>query len=128
LASSKVQSPDPRAENPFLGQRLIIAWDLPHSLFDEDLEWVATVRFWNHVQEVRQGPIARRRDCTALFFPEDGTLDTEILTYRVQVMSGNREVEVWEHHFWTDWNPTSASNMSSSVSVHPKQESVMETP
>lgn len=128
MASSKVQSPDPRAELPFLGQRLIIAWDLPYSLFSEDLRWVATVRFWNHAQEEREGSIERRRDSTAIFFPEDGTLNTQILTYRVQVMSGERQVEVWEHHFWTDWNPKSDSNMSSSVSCQPKQESVMETP
>lgn len=134
LASSKVHTPDPRMEHPPKGQRLIIAWDFPKSLFQEDLTMVATVRLWDNTQTVIRKQVERKRDATALFFANDQEgIDRRILTYLVQMV--NREgqvVEKWEHHFWTELididNCSSAQRMSSSVSSQPMQESVIDTP
>lgn len=141
LASSKVGTPDPRQEHPFIGQRLIVAWDFPKSLFTRGLVLVTTVRFWDNTEEVLCVPMDRKRDVEAFFFlKSDETLDHRILTYRVQVF--DREgilVEKWEHHFWTtlidvgssiepDEMSSSAHEINCSVSSQPMQESVMETP
>jgi hypothetical protein len=103
LASNKVNTPDPRKENPPEGQRLIIAWDFPKSLFQEGLTMVATVRLWNNIEEIFTIPLERKRDATYLFFStkENGN-EGKILTYRIQIFSKTGfEIETWEHHFWT---------------------------
>ena len=136
LASSKVQTPDPRQEHPPKGQRLIIAWDFPKSLFQENLTMVATVRLWDNTQTVYRQVLERKRDIKALFFAnDDAGIDRRILTYRVQIFNARGcEVGKWEHHFWTELiaigeeSSSSASRMSDSVSSHPMQESVIETP
>lgn len=136
LASSKVQTPDPRQEHPPLGQRLIIAWDFPKSLFQENLTMVATVRLWDNTQSVYRQALERKRDVKALFFANDTAgIDRRILTYRVQVFNKEGvEVEKWEHHFWTELidigaeSSRSAQSMSDSVSSQSIQESVMDTP
>lgn len=137
LASSKVHTPDPRLEHPPKGQRLIIAWDFPKSIFQEGLVLVATVRLWDNTETVVQKAIDRKRDATALFFANDQEgIDRRILTYLVQVFNVNgQEVGKWEHHFWTrlidignEDNTLSAQRIKDSVSSHPMQESVTETP
>ena len=44
LASSHVGTPDPRQKSPPLGQKLLIAWSFPWSLFSQDLTAITTVR------------------------------------------------------------------------------------
>jgi hypothetical protein len=101
LASSKVKTPDPRQLYPYVGERLIIAWDFPKSLFSQGLNMVVTVRLWDDTQKVFRQPIVRKRDATSLFFPEcDGG---KIITYKVQVYNQyGDEVTKWEHHFWAE--------------------------
>ena len=95
---------------------------------------VATVRLWDQTEEVFRIPIERKRDVTALFFQNNKrSQDRTILTYRVQIFAESGEVvEVWEHHFWTELidldKTSSAQRMRDSVSSHPMQESVIETP
>lgn len=133
LASSHVRTPDPRQEKPPRGQRLLIGWDFPRSLFQENLTLVARIRFWDNREEVLSHPIERRRDAIAFdFFQEN----QKILTYQVQVLSGTgATIEVWEHHFWTELididrqeSRSAAQSNSDSVSSHPMQESVTEMP
>lgn len=136
LASSKVQTPDPRQEHPPFGQRLIIAWDFPKSIYQEGLTMVATVRLWDNTQTVYREVLERKRDGKALYFANDQAgIDRRILTYCVQVFDRNgEEVDKWEHHFWTelidigDDSSRSAQSMRDSVSSHPIQESVIDTP
>jgi hypothetical protein len=104
LASSHVGTPDPRQEHPPHGQRLLIAWDFPRSLFDEKLTLEITVRLWNNTQEVLLHPVERKRGYEALYFPNaDPCDDRRILTYRIQVLNAEGTVlETWKHHFWTE--------------------------
>lgn len=97
LASSHVCSPDPRLDHPPEGQRLLIAWDFPHSLFQRELTLTAEVRFWKGPEQIISFPLERKRGTKALFFPNDS-----ILTYRVQVLSKDGSiVDTWKHHFFT---------------------------
>lgn len=137
LASSKVHTPDPRQAHPPQGQRLLIAWDFPKSVFDRRLTLAATVRFWDNTQTTIVQPIERKRDSIAHFFPNDGQgADRRILTYRVQIFAESGDlVETWNHQFWTELidvdrheSFSSAHRMSDSVSSQPKQESVTDTP
>ena len=135
LASSKVGTPDPRQSNPPVGQRLIVAWDFPKSIFEEDLKAVTSVRLWNNTQEVFEEKIVRKRDVIAYFFSDkQEEQDLRILTYRVQIFNAKgEEVRLWEHHLWTELTEVgdstpSAQRRSASVSSQPMHESVIETP
>ena len=98
LASSYVNTPDPRQKDPPEGQRLLIAWDFPRSIFKKELLLSATVRFWDDTEQERIEPIQRKRGSHAFYFPKK-----RILTYRVQVISKDQEIiETWKHHFWTE--------------------------
>lgn len=104
LASSKVCSPDPRQSHPPIGQRLIIGWDFPKSLFQEGLTLVATVRLWDNSQQEFRKAITRKREVIEYFFQNDQEgIDLRILTYKIQILGPDgKEVRVWEHHLWTE--------------------------
>lgn len=98
LASSHVKTPDPRQSDPPEGQRLLIAWDFPRSIFKKDLKLVVSVRFWDDSQKEFEFPLSKKRGVQAYFFSKE-----KILTYRVQAISKDQEViETWKHHFWTE--------------------------
>ena len=133
LASMHVNTPDPRKAHPPNGQKLLVKWDFPKSLFDRKLTALITVRLWDNSEQLFCHAIERKRDYLDLYFPtEDKNL--RILTYKVEIFSQEKElIEVWKHHFWTELidvkdNRSSASNRSSAVSSKPKQASVIETP
>lgn len=104
LASSYVGTPDPRQEHPPLGQRLLVSWNFPRSIFEKHLSLSVTVRFWDDTQRTIVEPIERKRDSAVFYFPHDipGS-DKRILTYRVQAIAANGElVGHWDHQFWTE--------------------------
>jgi len=135
LASSHVRTPDPRQQHPPHGQRLLVSWDFPRSVFEKHLTLLMTVRFWDDTQETLSQPIERRRDFAVFYFPNelDGK-DKRILTYRVEALDAKgKSAGLWEHQFWTKLidvgaNLSAAQRSSSSVSSHERQGSVTETP
>lgn len=104
LASTHVDTPDPRQEDPPKGQRIITSWDFPLSWFRKEPSIFLTVRFWDNTQDVFFRPIEKKRGFSTFFFsnPEEER-DKRILTYRVQILSKDGEIlETWEHQFWTE--------------------------
>lgn len=98
LASTHVNAPDPRQAKPPEGQRLLIAWDFPKSLYQKELSLKTIVRLWNQSEQEFILKVPKKRGTTAYLFPKE-----RILTYQVQVLSANNEVvETWDHHFWTE--------------------------
>lgn len=123
LASTRVGAPDPRLADPPLGERILIGWDFPKSLFEEQLTLLVTVRLWDNQETVYKIPVERKRDATDLYFPSSN----KILTYRIQVINKEGQViETWKHQFWAEL--IHVDDTISSVSSHPKQGSVIETP
>ncbi len=120
LASYKVDTPDPQLENPPEGQNLLIAWSFPKSVFDQTLTIELNMRLWSNKEQIYQIAVDRKRDVTALFFPQSDP----ILTYQIHVLNGaGKVVETWDHQFWTPLIET-----NSTVSSQPKHGSVIETP
>ena len=98
LASTKIGTPDPARDDPPEGEKLLIAWDFPKSLFDQSLTLKTIVRLWDNTQKEFDLPIERTRDVTDLFFPSSN----KILTYQIQVVNNKGEIiETWDHQFWT---------------------------
>lgn len=134
LASSKIGTPDPRQKHPPKGQRLLVGWDLPKSLYKMGLDLHISVWLWDNTIEKIVCPIERRRGAEAFFFSNDiAGKDRRILTYKVEIVTFEGEtMRTWEHHFWTklislDIRESAESN-SDSVSSQPMQESVIDTP
>jgi hypothetical protein len=99
LASTHIQTPDPRQLDPPEGDSLLIRWDFPLSVFEKDLTLIAKIRLWNTKEEVVIRPIERKRDSCSLFFPRQ-----QILTYLIQAVDAKGEVlSEWKHQFWTEW-------------------------
>ena len=137
LASSHIRTPDPRQENPPEGQRLLVSWDFPRSVFEKRLQLSLTVRFWDDTQETFVQPIERKRDYAVFFFPKDAEgADRRILTYQVHAISEKGEiVGSWDHQFWTKLievgakdSFSSAHRINSSASSQDKQGSVIDMP
>lgn len=103
LASVHVGTPDPRQKNPPDGQRIIINWDFPKTIFEKDLTIHLTVRFWNQNEENINFHLRRKRGDKSFYFPSgEQERFKRILTYRAEVVTKTGEViEVWRHHFWT---------------------------
>jgi hypothetical protein len=122
LASTKVNTPDPRQANPPEGERLLVAWRFPKYLIYQEIDLILTVRFWDNSEEIIHHPISKTHGNASFnFFGE------KILTYRIQAVNAQGEViQNWEHHFWTEL--IDIDRKRSSVSSQPKQGSVIETP
>lgn len=123
LASTHVETPDPRQVSPPTGQRLLIAWRFPLNLIEQGLNLHLTARLWDNTEEVFIRPMTRSHGYEAFNF-FDGK---RILTYKIDVVdTSGKIVEVWEHHFWTKLIDVDRSKRA--VSSQPKQASVIETP
>ncbi len=131
LASSHVNTPDPRQAMPPHGKRLLVSWSFPSALFFEECpSLLVTVRFWDQSERQIAYPLDGRSGSAPFAFPD---VQEEILTYRVDVLNADGVcLESWKHHFWTEQisveSRASAARMSSAVSSQPKQASVMEMP
>jgi len=104
LASTHVNTPDPRQKNPPKGQMLSIAWDFPLSLYRENLTLILTVRFWDNKQDVFVYKIPRKRGyVTYKFQDEAGDNFKKILTYKVDIFNEDGSlVDQWKHQFYKE--------------------------
>jgi len=104
LASSHVHTPDPRQEDPPVGESLIISWDFPYSLFKKNLSLDITVRFWDNEESILSYPVLYKRGVKDCFFPnKKDELARDVLTYKIVVTDEEgQEVSVWKHQLWAD--------------------------
>lgn len=103
LASTYTHTPDPRQDNPPKGQRLILAWDFPLSLYKEQLSLITTVRLWDNQEMVYTLPLVRKRGYHVYSFPGNRQKKVRILTYKVEVKNARGElIETWKHQLWSN--------------------------
>jgi hypothetical protein len=103
LASFAVQSPDPRLNEPYHGQKILISWDFPKSQFEKKLSMKLTVRFWDNEEQEFVFPVDKKRYYTSYFFSNPlKDKNKKILTYKIDVFSEKNElIQEWQHQFWT---------------------------
>lgn len=104
LASYYIHTPDPRLDNPTLGQRLFIQWSLPASEFEgQDLTLYIKVRLRNHQERKETVPICK---CHGTYFYQvlnQDYFDTGgIMTYLIEIRNGESVIECWRHPLWTE--------------------------
>ena len=102
LASTFVGSPDPLQKAPPLGQRLILSWDFPLSLYREELTLFLTIRFWDNTEEKIAFAPERKRGIRTYFFENMEELQSKkLLTYLVEAKNRQgKTVSTWQHQLW----------------------------
>lgn len=103
LASSWVQTPDPRQYCPTTGQELTISWRLPEFDHIDNLHLLLSVRFGNCECQTCEIPIKRFRGCfTYSLLNEDYWKYGGIQTYKVELYTGEQCLDCWYHQIWSE--------------------------
>lgn len=147
LASTHVNTPDPRQNPPPIGQKLIIEWQVPNALLEKSPRADVYILFWDYKEKKISFPITKKwgyetYSCLNKEFEETGG----ILTYRAEIVTKDERVyREWKHQLWTNLiqvgdqlqtldedkegiRRESAKRTSSSVVDQSKQGSVIDTP
>ncbi len=104
LASTHVQTPDPRREHPPIGQMLILDWRVPEDVFKKDPEVVLDLILWDYTAKQIRIPIKRRMDfATWRLLNEEYEKSGGILTYKAMIVLKDGEVfREWKHQLWVN--------------------------
>lgn len=109
LASFYMNTPDPALTQCVEGQRLLIQWCLPNdSIIGKKLFLHVKIRLRNRRELEQITPLRiRGGKYTRGFYPYDltGTDYDEsggILTYKIEILSGDTVIESWEHPLWAN--------------------------
>ena len=103
LASTFVQSPDPRQKNPPRGQRLLIKWRIPNEELSEQTYLKLSIVYKNYVEEVVERPIDEASGLIVYDLLDERFYDTGgFLSYKAEVMNGERVVEAWRQQLWVE--------------------------
>lgn len=104
LASYHVGTPDPRLDNPPIGQRLIVTWSIPRMyLYYEDPHLVVTIRFRNR-EEIEETIYIHRMHGTYVYdlLNEDYIEKRGMLSYKVDIIAQGCLLDQWRHQIWAD--------------------------
>lgn len=102
LASYHVDTPDPCLNDPPLGQRLLISWNLPKENVS-DVYLKLTVRFNNREEKVICQKLRRNWGTyTYTLINEAYFACCGIQTYKVELIRCNEVVECWQHQLWAE--------------------------
>ena len=104
LASSHVGTPDPRQENPPLGQKLIIDWRIPKEVLKKKPEVVLDLILWDYSTRQIRIPIKRKMDFSVFkLFGEEYKDSGGILTYKAEIITEDSQVFCeWKHQLWVN--------------------------
>lgn len=104
LASYYVNTPDPRLNNPSIGQRLIISWSMPKEYLDyEDLHLDLYIRFRNREETTESLGILKRKGTYIYELLNEEYIQKQgILTYKMDLIGNGQVLEEWRHQIWTD--------------------------
>src|ERR1700733_9665141 len=104
LASYYVNTPDPRLNNPPIGQRLIVNWSVPKQyLKTYALRLEMILRFRNREETRLSVPIDKSAGTYIYAVMNEEYLATKgILTYKIDLMADDTLLNGWKHQIWTD--------------------------
>jgi len=105
LASYIVNTPDPELDNPTVGQKLILTWDIPSKLqCYSDLTIELTIRFRNSTEITLFMPVEKWIGYYVYELLNQDFFDTDgIVTFKADLFSGNTILSSWRHQLWVDY-------------------------
>lgn len=98
-----VDTPDYRRCSPWCGQQLIVQWNVPrHIMGYPDLHLLLHLRFRNHQRCKIKIPLSRWQGYWVYRLLNEEYVRTDgVLTYRLELRSGDRLMEAFNHQVWT---------------------------
>ena len=104
LASSHVATPDPRANPPPVGQKLVIEWRVPPEILSKNPKIVLHLLFKNHVELCEVYPMQTAYGTEVYSLMNDEyVLTGGLLTYRADIVLDDGEVyRDWKHQLWVN--------------------------
>jgi hypothetical protein len=104
LASYQVGTPDPRLNEPMIGQRLILTWSIPKSYLDyEDLHIHLKVRFHSREEEELEIPVHSHYGTYVYSLVDEKFCASRgILTYKAEMIANHCILEEWRHQLWSE--------------------------
>ncbi len=102
LASSHVGTPDPRLKNPPKGQELIIEWQIPREILQENPEIHLQVVYKDYSEAQFVYPIAYQSGYRVYTLLGEEFLKTKgLLSYKAELKTEDGKVyRTWQHQFW----------------------------
>lgn len=104
LASYHVNTPDPKLDNPDVGQQLIIQWNLNTDVRNfNELYILLKMRFRNH-EELTQRIDLKRAGGIYIYsiINEDYFEKRGIQTYKAELIGDGQVLEEWRHQLWSE--------------------------
>ncbi len=104
LASTHVGSPDPLQCNPLYGRQLIISWQIPQEILNENPHVDLDIIFWNYTEErITYGVDAKRGYVLYTLAGSEYERMKGILSYKARLVTQNGRVyRDWEQQLWVD--------------------------
>jgi hypothetical protein len=104
LASSRVNTPDPRQDHPPIGQMLILDWRVPKEILKRNPELVLNLILWDYTTRQVRYPIKNRMNyATYKLLDEEYNKSGGILTYKAEIITADGEVyREWLHQLWVN--------------------------
>lgn len=104
LASTHVCSPDPRQHPPPYGRRLIISWQVPVEIMEQNPHIDLDVMFWNYTQERVTYVLDAKRGYVLYTLVGNEYLEKGgILSYKAQLITECGQVyRSWKQQLWVD--------------------------
>lgn len=104
LASYYINTPDPLLDRPPIGQRLLISWNIPKELLEEENPHLYVVMHLRNREE-RAFTIPLKKSCGSTIYSllnQEYCTTRGILTYKVQLFAGGCLKEEWRHQLWAE--------------------------
>lgn len=119
LASYHVQTPDPRLNNPPIGQRLIITWSISQEYLElDDIHLEVTLRFRNSEQITQNLDVFKRRGTYVYqLLNEDYIAKRGILTYKVDLVGNGQILDQWQHQMWSELIILNSTNTDTTENI-----------
>lgn len=108
LASSIVETPDPRQNHPPRGQELIVSWKLPYKLLQENPLCILKVLYRDYTEATFYHKIKNATGYWKYSLLNEKFEKKEgILTYRTEIVIGEDEklYREWKHQLWVNLIP-----------------------
>lgn len=104
LASYHIGTPDPRLNDPPIGQRLLISWSLPPEYLRKESPHLAVMIRFRNREELKLTIDICKSSGTYIYslLNEEYFEKNGILTYKVDLMTNDEVIEEWRHQLWTE--------------------------
>lgn len=100
LASSVALTPDPKLNNPSIGQKIVIQWSLPQDLIPATL--FATIYYKNGQESIISKPVRSYYDTATIYHIDQEFYQKGVIsTYKVEIFKEDRCIATFYHHLWT---------------------------